>query len=291
MAVHARDVRGGGEGQVVDVALYEAVFNLMESMVPEVRRGRDRARAYRQLAPRHHPSNTYCSGDGSFVAIGGNSDAIFKRLMEAIGRAELGDDPRYATNADRTEHADELDALIEGWVEGRPTEEIIGVLDAANVPVGPIYTVEDIVEDEQYEAREMLPEAEVEGVGPVKMPGLVPKLSATPGPSSGTAALWGPTTRRFTAASRPLRRGDPDPLRGWDDLVKQPEFVEAGPRDGSTSSRSTRPGEGHMSHTLIVLQTAICDVPTVLLILIVHVDPVIALVKARSIWASRWAPV
>ncbi len=181
MAVHARDVRGGGEGQVVDVALYEAVFNLMESMVPEYDvAGIVRERTGSSL-PGITPSNTYCSGDGSFVAIGGNSDAIFKRLMEAIGRPELGDDPRYATNADRTEHADELDALIEGWVEGRPTEEIIGVLDAANVPVGPIYTVEDIVEDEQYEAREMLPEAEVEGVGPVKMPGLVPKLSATPG--------------------------------------------------------------------------------------------------------------
>ena len=181
MAVHARDVRGGGEGQVVDVALYEAVFNLMESMVPEYDvAGIVRERTGSSL-PGITPSNTYCSGDGSFVAIGGNSDAIFKRLMEAIGRPELGGDPRYATNADRTEHADELDALIEGWVEGRPTEEIIGVLDAANVPVGPIYTVEDIVEDEQYEACEMLPEVEVEGVGPVKMPGLVPKLSATPG--------------------------------------------------------------------------------------------------------------
>ncbi|MGH3144339.1 MAG: CaiB/BaiF CoA transferase family protein, partial [Rubrobacter sp.] len=160
---------------------YEAVFNLMESMVPEYDvAGIVRERTGSSL-PGITPSNTYCSKDGSYVAIGGNSDAIFKRLMEAIGRPELGGDPRYATNADRTEHADELDALIEGWVEGRPTEEIIRILDAANVPVGPIYTVEDIVEDEQYEARGMLPEAEVEGVGPVKMPGLVPKLSTTPG--------------------------------------------------------------------------------------------------------------
>ena len=245
MAVHARDVRGGGEGQVVDVALYEAVFNLMESMVPEYDvAGIVRERTGSSL-PGITPSNTYCSGDGSFVAIGGNSDAIFKRLMEAIGRPELGDDPRYATNADRTEHADELDALIEGWVEGRPTEEIIGVLDAANVPVGPIYTVEDIVEDEQYEAREMLPEAEVEGVGPVKMPGPGPQaLGDARGRRVVRRRFGGPQRGGLRRASRPLRRGDPDPLRGWDDLVKQPEFVEAGPRDGLDKlCRSTRPGE------------------------------------------------
>ena len=181
MAVHVRDVRGTGEGQVVDVALYEAVFNLMESMVPEYDvAGIVRERAGSSL-PGITPSNTYCSKDGSFVAIGGNSDAIFKRLMQAIGRPALGDDPRYATNADRTEHAEELDSLIEEWVEGRSTGEILRVLANADVPVGPIYTVEDVVEDEQYEAREMLLEAEVEGVGPVKMPGLVPKLSKTPG--------------------------------------------------------------------------------------------------------------
>ena len=181
MAVHARDVRGGGEGQIVDVALYEAVFNLMESMVPEYDvAGIVRERTGSSL-PGITPSNTYCSKDGSFVAIGGNSDAIFKRLMGAIGRPELGDDPRYATNADRTEHAEELDSLIEEWVEGRSTGEIMRTLADADVPVGPIYTVEDVVEDEQYEAREMLLEAEVEGIGPVKMPGLVPKLSGTPG--------------------------------------------------------------------------------------------------------------
>ncbi len=181
MAVHARDVRGGGEGQIVDVALYEAVFNLMESMVPEYDvAGIVRERTGSSL-PGITPSNTYRSGDGSYVAIGGNSDAIFKRLMEAIGRPELGEDPRYRTNADRTGHAEELDSLIEDWVEGRTTEEILRVLDEADVPVGPIYSVEDIVEDEQYDAREMLLEVEIEGIGRVKMPGLVPKLSATPG--------------------------------------------------------------------------------------------------------------
>jgi crotonobetainyl-CoA:carnitine CoA-transferase CaiB-like acyl-CoA transferase len=163
------------------VALYEAVFNLMESMVPEFDvAGIVRERTGSSL-PGITPSNTYCSGDGSYVAIGGNSDAIFKRLMKAIDRPELGEDPRYRTNADRTEHADELDSLIEDWVRQHTTEEIMRSLEEAAVPVGPIYSAEDIVEDEQYHARGMLLETEIEGIGTVKMPGLVPKLSETPG--------------------------------------------------------------------------------------------------------------
>jgi crotonobetainyl-CoA:carnitine CoA-transferase CaiB-like acyl-CoA transferase len=181
MAVHSRDVLGRGEGQVVDVALYEAVFNLMESLIPEYDvAGIVRERTGSSL-PGITPSNTYCSGDGSYVAIGGNSDAIFRRLMKAIGQPELGEDPRYRTNADRTEHAEELDSLIEDWVRQHTTEEIMQSLDEAAVPVGPIYSVEDIVEDEQYHARDMLLETEIEGIGTVKMPGLVPKLSETPG--------------------------------------------------------------------------------------------------------------
>jgi crotonobetainyl-CoA:carnitine CoA-transferase CaiB-like acyl-CoA transferase len=181
LAVHARDVRGLGEGQVVDVALYEAVFNLMESMVPEYDvAGIVRERSGAAL-PGITPSNSYCSGDGSYVAIGGNSDAIFERLMKAIGHPELGEDPRYETNADRTEHAEELDELIEDWTKQHTSDEVFHILEEADVPVGPIYSVTDIVEDPQYRARQMFLEAEVDGIGPVKMPGLAPKLSATPG--------------------------------------------------------------------------------------------------------------
>jgi crotonobetainyl-CoA:carnitine CoA-transferase CaiB-like acyl-CoA transferase len=179
MAVHAREAHG--QGQIVDVALYEAVFSLMESMVPEY----DVAQIVRERTgaalPGITPSNSYCSGDGSYVAIGGNSDAIFKRLMQAIGRPELAEDPRYETNADRTEHAGELDELIEGWTRQHTSEEVFRILEEAGVPVGPIYSVTDIMEDPQYQAREMFVEAEVEGIGPVKMPGLAPKLSETPG--------------------------------------------------------------------------------------------------------------
>ena len=179
MAVHAREAHG--QGQIVDVALYEAVFSLMESMVPEY----DVAQIVRERTgaalPGITPSNSYCSGDGSYVAIGGNSDAIFERLMQAIGRPELAEDPRYETNADRTEHAGELDELIEGWTRQHTSEEVFHILEEAGVPVGPIYSVTDIMEDPQYQAREMFVEAEVEGIGPVKMPGLAPKLSETPG--------------------------------------------------------------------------------------------------------------
>ena len=181
MAVHARDVKGTGEGQVVDVALYEAVFSLMESMVPEY----DVARIVRERTgaalPGITPSNSYLTNDGSYVAIGANSDAIFKRMMKAIGKPELAEDPQYETNAGRSEHADELDALIEEWTEQHTLDEVVQALGEADVPVGPIYSVTDILEDEHYKAREMFVEEEVDDIGPVKMPGIAPKLSATPG--------------------------------------------------------------------------------------------------------------
>ena len=181
MAVYARDVHGRGEGQIVDVALYEAVFSLMESMIPEY----DVADIVRERTgaslPGIAPSNSYCSSDGYYVAIGGNTDAIFKRLMQIIGRPELGEDPRYRTNADRAERAEELDTLINAWTQQHPLEEILQTLDEARVPAGAIYSVTEIMRDEQYRAREMIVEAEVEGIGPVKMPGLVPRLSETPG--------------------------------------------------------------------------------------------------------------
>ena len=181
IAVYARDVRGTGEGQIVDVALYEAVFSMMESMLPEYDlAGLVRERTGSAL-PGIAPSNTYRTGDEGYVVIGGNSDPIFRRLMAAIGQPALADNPRYRSNADRAAHAAELDALIEDWTSERPAQEIVALLDGANVPVGLIYSVADIVDEPQYRAREMILDAEIAGIGTVKMPGLVPKLSATPG--------------------------------------------------------------------------------------------------------------
>ncbi len=181
MAVRARDAADLGEGQVVDVALYESVFSLMESMLPEF----DVAGVVRERSgaalPGITPSNSYRSGDGAYVAIGANSDPIFKRLMVAIGRPDLAEDPRYRTNVERSKHAQELDTTIEAWTRQRPVGEVLRCLEEAEVPVGPIYSVTDIVEDQQYRARDMILTSQIDGLGPVKMPGIVPKLSHSPG--------------------------------------------------------------------------------------------------------------
>ncbi len=179
MALRARDRQG--KGQVVDVALYEAVFSLLESTLPEYDvAGLIRERAGAAL-PGIAPSNTYRCRDGSYIVIGGNSDAIFKRLMRLVGRPELAEEPRYRTNKERAEHSAELDALIERWTEQHPLREVLHRLEEAQIPAGPIYSISDIVNDEQYRSREMILPVQIEGIGTVAMPGLVPKLSQTPG--------------------------------------------------------------------------------------------------------------
>lgn len=179
MALRGRDQQG--KGQVVDVALYEAVFSVLESTLPEY----DVAGLVREPSgsalPGIAPSNTYRCQDGSYVVIGGNGDAIFKRLMRLIGRPDLAEQGHYRTNKERAEHAAELDALIEGWTEQYPLHKVLHRLEEAHIPAGPIYSIADIVHDEQYQAREMLLSAQIEGIGAVTMPGLVPKLSETPG--------------------------------------------------------------------------------------------------------------
>lgn len=181
MAVYHRDVNGTGEGQVIDVALYESVFSLMESMVPEFdRAGLVRERTGSTL-PGITPSNTYMCADGKFVVIGANGDAIFKRLMYAMGREDVAEDPQFENNAKRSEHAEYLDGLIEGWTKSLPFLEVMEYLDKAKVPAGSIYSVEDIMHDPHYQARKMIQEVAVEGLGMLKMPGIVPKMSATPG--------------------------------------------------------------------------------------------------------------
>lgn len=181
MAVYHRDVNGTGEGQVIDVALYESVFSLMESVIPEY----DRVRVIRERTgstlPGITPSNTYACADGKYVVIGANGDAIFKRLMNAIGRTDIAEDPRFENNAKRSEQAEYLDGIIEEWTKSMPFNEVIKYLDEARVPAGSIYSVEDILNDPHYQARQMIQDVEVEGLGNLKMPGIVPKMSATPG--------------------------------------------------------------------------------------------------------------
>jgi crotonobetainyl-CoA:carnitine CoA-transferase CaiB-like acyl-CoA transferase len=181
MAVYHRDTKGTGEGQVIDVALYESVFSLMESTLPEFdRTGLIRERTGSTL-PGITPSNTYMCADGKYVVIGANGDAIFKRLMNAMGHPDAAEDPRFENNAKRSEHAEYLDGLIEEWTKSRPFADVMNELDEAKVPAGPIYSIEDIVNDAHYQARDMIREVEVDGIGTLKMPGIVPKMSVTPG--------------------------------------------------------------------------------------------------------------
>ncbi len=169
-----------GRGQVVDVALYEAVFNCMESLLPEYSAfGAVREPAGSAL-PGIAPSNAYRCADGQ-VVIGGNGDSIFKRLMQAIGRDDLAQDPGLADNALRARRADELDAAITAWTVQRPVDGVVSTLQAASVPVGRIYTVKDIAEDPHYRARGMIERIVTAGGLALDVPGVVPKLSATPG--------------------------------------------------------------------------------------------------------------
>lgn len=171
---------GGGKGQEIDVAIYESVFNMMESVVPEFDRlGLTREREGSKLTG-IVPSNTYLCRDGLYVIIGGNGDSIYRRLMLAAGRPDMAHDPEYATNADRVRNEVEVDAAIAGWTATLTATEVVTALEAAQVPVGSIYSVADMVQDPHYAAREMFEEVEVNG-RPLKLPAMAPKLKETPG--------------------------------------------------------------------------------------------------------------
>ncbi|MFM1652039.1 CaiB/BaiF CoA transferase family protein [Brevibacillus sp. B_LB10_24] len=180
-ALQARNNHPEKRGQWVDVALYESVFSLMEGILPEFDlKGIVRERTGSTL-PGIAPSNTYECADGKYIVIGANSDSIFKRMMYAIGRGDLAEDPQYADNQGRAEHADFLDEVIGNWTKQYPLAEVQKRLDEAAVPVGPIYSIEDIVKDEHYKEREMLKSVTLPDGRKVLVPGIVPKLSETPG--------------------------------------------------------------------------------------------------------------
>ena len=172
---------GQGDGQMVDVSLAESVFNVMESLVPEYDMlGHVRERSGGAL-PGIAPSNTYPTADGAYVVIAGNSDPIFKRLMQTIGRADLAEDSEFAHNDGRAAQSDMLDGAISAWSSALPIDDVLKALEAAEVPAGRIYNVADIVADPHYQARGMILDADLPGGATVKMPGIVPKLSETPG--------------------------------------------------------------------------------------------------------------
>jgi formyl-CoA transferase len=180
LALRHRD-QNGGSGQTIDVALYESVFNMMESLLPEYAAfGAVRQPAGSSL-PGIAPSNAYRCSDGKYALIAGNGDSIFRRLMELIGRPDLADDPALARNDGRVQNVARLDAAIAEWTSLHALDDVLASLNEARIPAGKIYDVADIAADPHYRARDMILEARLPDGTPVQLPGIVPKLSGTPG--------------------------------------------------------------------------------------------------------------
>ncbi len=169
-----------GEGQVVDVALLESMYNLMEAVVPEY----DGAGVVREPSGSTVtgivPTNTYRCGDGKYIVIGGNGDSIFRRLMAAAERPDMAEDPRLATNPGRVAHEAEIDATLAAWCASHDAATLLAKLDAARVPAGPIYNVADMLADPHFNARGLFETVEIDGA-PLKIPAILPRLGRTPG--------------------------------------------------------------------------------------------------------------
>jgi formyl-CoA transferase len=179
LALHERHT--SGKGQVIDVALYEAVFNCMESLLPEFSAFGAVREAAGSALPGIAPSNAYKCQGGGYVLIAGNGDSIFKRLMHTMGRDDLGLDADLADNAGRVKRVEEIDAAIGAWTATLSVAQVLKLLDAASVPAGRIYTVADIATDPHYQARDMILQTVMADGSALALPGIVPKLSRTPG--------------------------------------------------------------------------------------------------------------
>lgn len=183
MALRAKDQaveQGISGGQVVDVALYESMFNLLEAVIPEY----DGAGVVRQPSGTTVtgivPTNTYKCADGKFLVIGGNGDSIFVRLMQAVGRADIAGDEKYSTNANRVTHEQEIDKVLASWCSNLPLGEAMRILEASRVPCGPVYSAVEMMADEHFNYRGLFEQVEINGE-PLKLPAMMPKLAGTPG--------------------------------------------------------------------------------------------------------------
>lgn len=203
---------GGGQGQVVDVALYEAMFNLMEAVVPEF----DGAGVIRQPSGTTVtgivPTNTYRCKNKKYVVIGGNGDSIFQRLMEAAAHPEMALDARMANNAGRVVHEAEIDHVLATWCLSKDSDEILQLLDNARVPGGPIYNVEDMFADPHFNSRGMFEQVEINGK-PLKIPAILPKLSETPGRTDWPGLEVGSHTQDILANILNLSPAEIDALK------------------------------------------------------------------------------
>jgi formyl-CoA transferase len=183
-----------GKGQVIDIALYEAVFNCMESLLPEYSAFGEVREAAGSALPGIAPSNAYQCQDGRYVLIAGNGDSIFKRLMQVIGREDLAKDAELGSNDGRVKRVDELDQAIGIWASQMSAEQVLEALDQASVPAGKIFTVEDIARDPHYHARGIIETIKMKDGSALQVPGIVPKLSRTPGSIKSLAPEVGEQT-------------------------------------------------------------------------------------------------
>jgi crotonobetainyl-CoA:carnitine CoA-transferase CaiB-like acyl-CoA transferase len=178
MALRARD-RGSG-GQVVDVALYESMYNLLEAVVPEYDGAGEIREPSGTTVTGIVPTNTYECKDGKFLVIGGNGDSIFARLMQAVGRADIAENPNYASNADRVVHQRFLDDVLKKWCKKKTIKNAMSILEESRVPCGPVYNVADMMSDPHFNDRELFEKVEINGE-PLNIPAILPKLSQSPG--------------------------------------------------------------------------------------------------------------
>ena len=197
LALRARDQNG--TGQMIDVALYESVFNMMESLLPEYAVFGEVRQPAGSSLPGIAPSNAYRCQDNKYVLVAGNGDSIFKRLMGVIGRPDLADAPELANNAGRVKHVVMLDDAISQWTGQHPLDEVLVRLNEGQIPAGKIYDVADIATDPHYQARGMILDGALPDGTPIKLPGIVPKLSETPGEVRSAAPALGQDTDEVLA--------------------------------------------------------------------------------------------
>ncbi len=217
LALLERKQNRGTGGQVVDVALYEAMFNLMEGMIPEFDGGGEIREPAGSTITGIVPTNTYLCSDDKHVVIGANGDSIFVRLMNAMNEPGIAEDPRYADNPGRVEHQDFIDGKIAVWCRARSSTEVISILEDADVPVGPIYNVEDMLEDPHYQARGLFEEMPLPDGSNIKIPAILPKLTGTPGRTDWAGGAVGTHTDELLAEIG-LSTGEIEQLRNDGDI-------------------------------------------------------------------------
>ena len=199
LALRHRDQQGGA-GQMIDVALYESVFNMMESLLPEYSVFGAVRQAAGSSLPGIAPSNAYRCRDGKFALIAGNGDSIFRRLMEVIERPDLAADPALAQNDGRVANVERLDAAIGAWTAQHSLDDVLAHLNEARIPAGKIYDIADIAADPHYRASDMILDSTLDDGTPVQMPGVLPKLNATPGTVRSRAPALGEHTDEVLAS-------------------------------------------------------------------------------------------